>query len=115
MLGLRKRYRAVTADDYTQLILKDWPETPLVEVLPLIFDITTEQAQAAPTKVLEGRSDQRQTNCEVTIKELQQGDIDKLVAELPKTVQMKPYLKHNFKLELGETGFGCACHQRKLT
>ncbi|MDZ8105292.1 MAG: baseplate protein J [Nostoc sp. DedQUE12a] len=42
VLDLRKRYRAVTVEDFEQLTLEDWKQTPVNQILPLIYDITGE-------------------------------------------------------------------------
>lgn len=39
VLDLRQRYRAVTVEDFEQLAIEDWQETPINQILPLIYHI----------------------------------------------------------------------------
>lgn len=86
VLGLRKRYRAVTTEDYTQLILEDWLEAPPNEILNRIFDM----------KKLEEKSDQHQMGHGLAVNDLDKDGVEKLIVGIGHTV--KPYLQHKFNL-----------------
>jgi len=103
ILGVRKPYRAITAEDYTRLIMEDWPQTPLIDILPLL--LTDNQAMDTPTAIAAQRERMRNIvadRCaippDLPIGQLNLATIQKLADEL-KEFQVKRYLQHNFALE----------------
>lgn len=103
VLELRKPYRAITPEDYTRLVMEDWPQTPLINILLLLL---TDSKEMDTATVIEARrerirnivTDRCAISPDLPIGQLDLEAVEKLDAKL-KDFQVKRYLRHNFDLK----------------
>ncbi len=62
IVALRKRYRAVSCEDFVALAVEEWKTTPINQILPLIYDIAGENA-----KVVTANTNQILTHPDINI------------------------------------------------
>lgn len=96
VLDLRKRYRAVTIEDFEQLALEDWKETPVNQILPLIYDIAGKDDSEIEDKTNNILKDKDvEINFQTLVKEISQDKVSKLSDYILKNnIAINPNIQH---------------------